>query len=126
MGMPIDKAALSAGIKPATLRQWMAESEDIAMQVVEAEAVCESELLTVLQNAVQGQDLKLAVTTSQWMLERINPSAWGRTSRNDQYAKDQKVKALAEELKAEGLEITEADVRKELAEMERKALSDGG
>ena len=124
MGMPYDKAALSAGVHPATLKKWMSESEDIAQQVIEAQAVCELGDLQVIEDAIHGNDQKLAVSTAQWRLERMNPAAWGRTSRNDQYQREQQVKMLAAEMARElGLPApeVEAELRNELAEMERKS-----
>jgi len=126
MGMPIDKAAIAVGVTPATLKRWMSEDEEIAMSIAEAEAICESELLTVLDNAVHGQDPKLATTTAQWMLERINPAAWGRTTRNDQYQKDRRLQEMASRLEAElGEPVDVSALRKELDEIEKKQLSSG-
>lgn len=124
MGCPFDTAAITVGVRPRTLRQWMSEDEEIAMQVLEASAACELEDLKVIDDAVHGTDMKLAVSTAQWRLERTNPAAWGRTTRNDQYSHDQLIKARAEELRLEGIDISDEEL-KELWEQEQKSLGNG-
>lgn len=121
-GAPLESAARSVDIAPSTLRRWMAEDEDLANQVYQAQAACELDDLDVIDDAIKGPDKKLAVTTAQWRRERLNPAVWGRVSRNDAYTRDQLIRAKVQELRSEGIEITEEELRRELTRLEQKAL----
>lgn len=124
-GCPMNTAALSAGVTEATVRQWMAEDEDIAVQFSIAQAGSEMTDVDLIDEVIKGDDKKLAVSVAQWRRSRLNPAVWGQSSRNDSYERDQKIKELVEELRREGLDISEAQVLKELKQMETKALPSG-
>ncbi len=125
IGMPLDQAAVRAGVRPATVRKWMAEDENLMLQIEKSMADCEYADVKVFDDAVKGEDKKLAVSVAQWRRERLNPTVWGRASRNDSYTRDQQVRELAEELRREGLAITDEQLFKELKQIEIKALPNG-
>lgn len=126
LGSPVDTAALMAGVPPRTLRQWVAEHEDVALAVAEAQANCEYEDLQVIDRAVHADNNpKLAVETAKWRRERLNPAVFGRTSRNDMWTRAELIRELAEELQREGLNVTEEQLLKEYAQLERRALPGG-
>lgn len=124
-GCPFETAALGANVSPKTVRSWMTMDEDLALQIEIAISACEMTDVDVIDKAITGTDIRLAVKTAQWRRERLNPSVWGTASRNDSFSRDKKVRELAEELRREGLDITDEQVFKELAQLEHKALPSG-
>lgn len=125
LGCSREVAARGAGIHPKTLNEWLNENEDLMVQVAQAEAKVELTDLKVIDDAIKGDDQKLAVSTARWRRERLNPASFGPASRNDMWQREQQIRELAEELRREGLQITEQQLMKELADMERKALPPG-
>lgn len=124
MGAPLETAALSAHIAPSTLREWMNDNPEIKQDVEEAMANCDMNDLQVIDNATKagGKD---ALAAAQWRLERRDPAHWSRGTRNDAWTREQQIKEMVEELRREGLMITEQQVLKDLQLVEKKALPSG-
>ena len=70
-----ETASLSVGISPRTLQEWMRDNPEIADQIYEAEANCESQYVNVVHETAIGGG-KQALSAAILMLERRNPAAW--------------------------------------------------
>lgn len=124
IGMPPNQAAAQAGISMVTLKRWIDEEEGVAEQVMQAEADFTYKHVKNLDEIAMS-DAKNAASVSQWLLERRDPATWGRSTRNDMWTREQLVRAMAEELRREGLDITDEQVFKEISDAEKRALPGG-
>lgn len=125
MGMPQHQAAAAAGVASRTWKTWLAEREELAEMVAAAEADFTYKHVKNLDDiALSGN--KNSAQVSQWLLERRDPATWGRSTRNDMWTREQQVRALVEELRREGLDVTEEQIYKEVEQAEKnKALPSG-
>lgn len=115
-------SAYASGISLRTLQDWMDVDEDFSQAVHEAEATWESVHVATINTASKNGDWRAALT----LLERRNPIDWGRLDRADFLVRMELAKLAVERLKGEGIiDVTEAEILKELAIESRKALPDG-
>jgi hypothetical protein len=73
-------AAALAGISGTSLSRWMAEDEDFALRVQQAEAMAIQDHLEVIKQAADSGTWQAAA----WWLERRHPDQWGRNRRPDE------------------------------------------
>lgn len=99
-GSTIDAAAWAASVNPTTLYAWLraGKSDDATEELrqlhedVEA-AIAKSEVHLV---AIVRSHAKKNWKPAAWLLERRNPSAWGRRDPNQERVAEENTKALRE------------------------------
>lgn len=121
MGNPRMAAASAAGVTRRTLQRWVHEHPELAdaIEMAESEAI-RAHMANINRAATRGN-----WTASAWVLERRHPTEFGRVDRVEVYRVEQQAHSLAEELRAEGIEVTPAEILRErevLAQRSQKAL----
>ena len=124
MGNPRMAAASAAGVTARTLQRWIHEHPDLAerIEIAEAEAI-RAHMANINRAATRGN-----WTASAWVLERRHPTEFGRVDRVEVYRVQEQARTLAEELRAEGIEVSAAELLRErelLAQRTQKALPPG-
>jgi len=115
LGHSRNVAAAAAGINPRTLQEWMASDEAFEQAVFEAESEMERFCVAALRrNIMSGQ-----WTPAAWWLERRRPELYSRVDRQQAHVLLE-IADLREELKREGIELSEAEILRDY-----KALSGG-
>jgi hypothetical protein len=110
-------AARWAGINKAQFQIWMDTYPEFALMVDEAEAHPEIRSVALIRQAAEKQ-----WTAAAWWLERTHPERWGRVDRVEIYQVQKQAEALVEELRAEGINVTQAEILKEREGLLKHAL----
>lgn len=114
-------SAAAGGINAATLGKWMQRHEEFATRVEVAEQrAVRNHLANINRAAAKGNWLP-----SAWFLERRYPQDFGRVDRGVMIIRQQQAKELADELRAEGYEITEMEVLREYDQLSKRSLPPG-
>lgn len=110
-------AARWAGVNKQVFAVWMDTYPEFVIMVEEAEAAAEIRNVAIVQQAANKQ-----WTAAAWYLERTHPERWGRVDRVEIYQVQKQAEALVEELRAEGINVTQTEILKERDALIKHAL----
>lgn len=111
-------AAASAGrLRWKAFLDAVAADGEFEQEIIEAEHKAErAHVANINRAAVQGK----LWTASAWWLERRYPQYYGRVDRVEILVRQQQAEQIAEELKAEGIEVSPLDIMREYKIIERQ------
>jgi transposase-like protein len=101
-------AAQAGGIDEATLHRWRAQGREgvepyreFCERVDRAEQDAEDRAVTVLENAMMGEDMRLAADTAWKWLARRRPATWAET-KGEPPPTDGEIEALVAKIRGTG------------------------
>lgn len=115
-------AARVGGLTDIQMKALIAGYPEFKAKVEEAEATAEqSHVANIARAATQGKQW----TASAWWLERRRPEEWGRIDRVELVVRQRQAEQAAEELRAEGIEITAEELLRESDSLAQRSLPPG-
>lgn len=115
-------SAAAGSLSMGTFLRWLSQYRDFKQAVFEAESFAERAHVSNINKAAKdGKWL-----ASAWWLERTKPMQYGKIDRVEVMHRQQQADNLADELAAEGIEITATDLLREAEVLRKNGLRAAG